>query len=515
LLAAATVYFVVNTGLVAGAIYVETRRSILETWKQQGLWMVVSTYVGLTLAACLLLVLDLVGPSGLALGIPPVWLLLAFYRTHQQRQEEQQRRIDQVEIINSRLEDKVAERTQELQRALSHLEQANTQLRTTNERLIGANKAKSEFLANVSHELRTPLNAIIGFSDLLRDSSIGELNLQQSEFLNDIHESGEHLLRLINDILDLSKIEAGKMEVHTQTIGLAQAIRETSAMLHPQAAQKQLRLEVDCAADVQVAELDPGLFRQVLVNLLSNAVKFTPEGGAVEVIARRDGADLVVQVADTGIGIQPEDTEKIFNEFYQVDGSYARNYGGTGLGLALVRSMVRMQGGEISVASTPGVGSRFTCRFLGCMRDQVPEQSRRRETVPAATPRGSGRTILVVEDNPINRKLARNVLRSRGYRVLEAVSGEEGLSLLANEAVDLILMDIQLPGMDGLEITRMLKADPSTAGIPVVALTAHVQANDEARAFEAGCKGYITKPIRLARFPAQVEAYLPAGECVG
>jgi len=514
LVAGATVYFVFNTGLVASAIYVEARRNFFKTWKQQGLWMVVSTYVGLTLSACLLLVLEFVGPSGLALGIPPVWLLLAFYRTHKQRQEEQQRRIDQVEVLNTRLEEKVAERTQELQHALSHLEDANTKLRMSNERLIEANRAKSEFLANVSHELRTPLNAIIGFSDLLRDPVIGELNPQQSDFLSDIHESGEHLLRLINDILDLSKVEAGKLEVHLQRIPLPKAIGEAVAMLHPQASKKQLRMEVDCGHAVEVGELDPGLFRQVLVNLLSNAVKFTPEGGAVDVIARREGTDLVVQVADTGIGIRPEDTNKIFDEFFQVDGSYARNHGGTGLGLALVRSMVRMQGGEISVVSAPNAGSRFICRFRDCMRDEAPQVPLARPALETPASGGEGRTLLVVEDNPINRKLARNVLRSRGYRVLEATTGEEGLSLLEHENVDLVLMDIQLPGMDGLEITRRLKSDPRTAGIPVVALTAHARENDEARAREAGCAGYITKPIRLARFPAQVEAYLPDRECV-
>jgi signal transduction histidine kinase/ActR/RegA family two-component response regulator len=514
LLGAATIYFLFNTGLVASAIFVETQRHFFKAWKEQGLWMVVSTYVGLTLSACLLLVLELVGPSGLALGIPPVWLLVAFYRTHKQRQEEQQRRIDQVEVLNTRLEEKVGERTQELQDALSHLKDANTKLRMANDRLIEANRAKSEFLANVSHELRTPLNAIIGFSDLLRVSGIGELNQQQADFLSDIHESGEHLLRLINDILDLSKIEAGKMEVHLQPLPLPKAIGEAVAMLHPQASQKHLRLEVDCSRGVTVGELDPGMFRQVLVNLLSNAVKFTPDGGRVEVIARREGADLVVQVADTGIGMRPEDTQKIFDEFFQVDGSYARNYGGTGLGLALVRRMVRMQGGEISVASTPDAGSRFTCRFWDCMRDEAPRVSPARPPREAPVAGGDGRTLLVVEDNPINRKLARNVLRSRGYRVLEAATGEDGLSMLERESVDLVLMDIQLPGMDGLEITRRLKADPRTAGIPVVALTAHAQENDEARAREAGCEGYITKPIRLAQFPAQVEAYLPERECV-
>jgi signal transduction histidine kinase len=510
LVIATTMNFLVNTALVTMAISIDTRKKFLETWKESGLWTAVSAYAGLTLSAGLLLMLKLFGPTGLALGIPPCWLLAAFYKSYKERHEEQQKRIRQVEELNVELEDKVAERTQELQEVLTRIERANRQLVTTNEQLTEANRAKSEFLANVSHELRTPLNAIIGFSELLRDHSFGGLNGQQDGFVKDINESGEHLLSLINDILDLSKIEAGKMEIHNERIDIAKTIRDTVSMVGPQATKKELTLTVDCAADIGAGEADPGMLRQVLLNLLSNAVKFTPAEGEVRVVAHRDGHDLTVAVEDSGIGIAEKDLDHIFDEFYQVDGSYSRNYGGTGLGLALVRRMVEMLNGSISARSRPGEGSCFTCRFKDCL---VDEEVVVEEAAVAAPRERVNRecSIMVVEENAVNRKLARNVLRARGYRVLEAASGEEALKLLEQQITDLVLMDIHLPGIGGLEVVKKLKEDPSTAALRIVALTSHEQKDDQLRATEAGCVGCITKPIRLAQFPSQLEAYLARG----
>jgi len=510
LMAAVTIYFLVNTGLVVIAISLDTGGPLAATWRESVLWMAVSTYAGLPLAAGLLYLLDLAGPRALALGVPPCWLLAAFYHSHRQRQEEQRQRILRVEDLNQQLEHKVAERTSELQQALSRIEQVNASLRRANERLTEANRAKSEFLANVSHELRTPLNAIIGFSDLLRDTGVGPLNERQHEFVRDIQDSGEHLLRLINGVLDLSKIEAGKMEVHPEPFSPARLAREAAAMARAQATVKGLRLQVDVDDVEGSALLDPGLVRQSLLNLLSNAVKFTPAGGEVRVAGRREGQDLTLEVLDSGIGIAPEDLNRIFDEFYQVDGSYSRSFGGTGLGLALVRRMTEMQGGRVEVESTPGGGARFALYFPGAV---VSTAAAAPVAVPSATEaRGPDETraerILLVEDNPVNRKLARNILRSRGYEVWEVTSGEEALQLLSDKRPDLVLMDLQLPGMDGLEVTRRIKADPVTADLPVVALTAHVGQIDEDRAREAGCAGYITKPIRLAVFPRQVEAFL-------
>jgi signal transduction histidine kinase/CheY-like chemotaxis protein len=512
---ATTVFFLVNTGLVSAAVALDTGRSITATWRASSLWMAVSTYASLPIAAGLLYLLEIAGPSGLALGVPPCWLLAAFYRSHRQRQEQQQNRILMVEEQNQVLEDKVAERTQELQQALSGIEQVNVRLRHANERLTEANRAKSEFLANVSHELRTPLNAIIGFSELLQDEKTGGLSDQQDEFVRDIHESGEHLLRLINGILDLSKIEAGKMEVHRERFAIADVVQEAVAMVTPQASQKSLRLETDREDEVGQVHLDPGMCRQILLNLLSNAVKFTPSDGRVRVGLVRDGRDLTIHVSDTGIGIGPEDVKRIFEEFYQVDGSYSRTHGGTGLGLALVRKMVEMQDGTIEVESAPREGTRVSLRFPGVILGTLPARTSDAPAtqvadLPPATSESAeqGWVVLLVEDNPVNRKLARNVLRSHGFVVWEAPTGEAALTMLRRQRPDLILMDLQLPGMDGLEVTRRVKADPRTADLPVVALTAHVREADESRAREAGCVGYITKPIRLASFPGQVETFL-------
>jgi len=511
LVVATTVYFFLNTGLVTGAIAMDTGRKFFATWRTSGLWLAMSTYAGLTIAAGLLYLLEVAGPSGLALGVPPCWLLAAFYRSHKQRQEQQAQRIQQVEDLNQQLEEKVVERTAELRNAVSHIEKVNTSLRTANERLTEANQAKSEFLANVSHELRTPLNAVIGFSDLLRDRNVGRLSEQQHEFVRDIHESGEHLLRLINGILDLSKIEAGKMEVHREKFEVAGAARDAVAMVRPQAALKELRLGVDTKDVAALVLLDPGMFRQILLNLLSNAVKFTPSGGEVRVMVRREESDLILRVEDTGIGISAEDLKKVFDEFYQVDGSYSRTYSGTGLGLALVRKMIKMLDGDIEVDSAPGEGTRFKIRFPDAVLEEAPQRPKPKPAPADDRPVSNESTILVVEDNAVNRKLARNVLRSRGYRVLEATTGEEALKMLERQRPDLVLMDLQLPGMDGLEVTRRIKRDPAISDLPVVALTAHVQEADERRALDAGCVGYITKPIRLAQFPKQVESYLERG----
>jgi signal transduction histidine kinase/CheY-like chemotaxis protein len=522
LAAATTAYFLVNTGLVTLAIALQQRTSVLEVWRESFEWTAVAYFTGLTLAAAMMAALQHWGVWVVALAIPPCWLLLGFYKAHQEAIQEHERRVDEVEALNAELEQKVVLRTHELATALQGLEAANRMLQDANRALTDASNAKSEFLANVSHELRTPLNSVIGFSELMTDPNFGDLTARQLEFLSDIRDSGEHLLALINDILDLSKIEAGKLEVHRGDIHVAELLRDSLSMLRPQAGKKRLHLEMRCDED-GVARVDQRLVRQVLVNLLSNAVKFTPEDGRVEAAARFEGSDLVVTVTDSGIGIPEDDQEKIFHEFYQVDGSYARKYQGTGLGLALVRRMMLLHNGSVTVISRVGEGACFQCVFPDAKGVDTHRASASAGDAPAAeaaiarphTPpveSSRGQIVLVVEDNPVNRKLARNVLRARGYRVLEADTGEEGIELARREQPHLILMDLQLPGLDGMEATRRLKADPATREIPVVALSAHAQESDEERAREAGCAGYIAKPIRLSRFPQQVKSYLAPWE---
>jgi signal transduction histidine kinase len=504
---ATAAYFLTNTGLVAVVIAIEKGQGFFATWKRSFLWTTVSYFSGLTLAAGLLLLLEFLGPWGLALGVPPTWLLLAFHRAYKERMEEQRRRIAEVESLNADLERKVAERTRELQEALERIEEANKRLRDTNQRLVEANRAKTEFLANVSHELRTPLNGILGFSDLLTDDGFGDLSPQQREFVDDIRDSGEHLLELINDILDLSKIEVGKMTVDLSEVDVSGTVVDAVGMMRSLAAKKRITLSLDVDAAIETASLDRRLFRQILVNLLSNAVKFTPEDGQVSVRATREDRTLIVAVADTGIGIPGEDHARIFQEFYQVDGSYSRKYQGTGLGLALVERMMKLHEGTVTVTSEPGAGSTFTCTFPRCVLDGAPSPTVHAAAAPARSAASGERTILLVEDNELNRKLARNALRTRSYRVLEAKTGFEGLELARRHRPDLILMDVQLPEMDGLEVTRRLKADPATTHIRVVALSAFARDEDRDRARDAGCDGYITKPIRLSTFPAQIEAH--------
>ena len=522
LLAAAAVFFLLNTAFVTLAIGIERGLSLIHVWRESFLWTAASYFTGVTLAALLLLSLEHLGPWSLALGIPPSWLLVEFYKSHRARLDEHRRRVEEVEALNAVLERKVVDRTRELAEAMGRLEQANTHLKDANDRLIQASRAKSLFLANVSHELRTPLNAVIGFSDFLIGPDFDNLTPRQRGFLQDIRDSGEHLLHLINDILDLSKIEAGKMEARLEEVDARRILRETVGMVRAQAERKGLVLTVEAAPGLGTIRVDPKMLRQILVNLLSNAVKFTPEGGRVDVRAQNERNDFALEIADTGIGIPAAFRDRIFEEFFQVDGSYSRKYQGTGLGLALVKRMVSLHGGEVSVGSSEGKGSAFRCRFPGAV---VEESSTPAPTAPAPTapipasappaarastppPVRSRPLILVVEDDAFSRKLVRNVLRARGYDVLEVPTGEAGLDAALRELPDLVLLDLRLPGIDGLEVARRLKADPRCKAIPLVALSAHLGDELEARALEAGCAGAIPKPIRLAEFPTQIGSFL-------
>lgn len=517
LLLAAAVFFLMNTGLVTLAIAIERGHRLFDVWKESFLWTAASYFTGVTLAGLLLLVLEHLGPVSLALGIPPCWLLVAYYKSHRARLEEQERRIREVETLNADLERKVADRTRELAAALAHIEEANASLRDANAKLVEASRAKSLFLANVSHELRTPLNAVIGFSDYLIGPDFDNLTPRQRGFLCDIRDSGEHLLQLINDILDLSKIEAGKMEVRLAECPAEDAVRETVAMVRQQAERKGILLVAD--ATPGLVRVDPKMLRQVLANLLSNAVKFTPEGGRVDVRVRRDGTDFVVSVSDTGIGIPEEARSRIFEEFFQVDGSYARKHQGTGLGLALVKRIVDLHGGEVAVSSEVGRGSRFTCRFPGAAIASAPAAEPERSDPPAQAvarsretrERSAGRLrVLVVDRDPVSRKLVRNVLRVRGREVLEAANPVEGVEVARRERPDLVLLDLSIESESPEGTIRDFLRDPALSGIPVVALSERSGGPAERCARAAGCAGVLPKPIRLSTFPDQIVSVLHA-----
>jgi PAS domain S-box-containing protein len=405
---------------------------------------------------------------------------------------------------------------QELQRALAIASRLQKEAEA-------ASLAKSEFLANMSHELRTPLNAVIGFSEILEDQWAGKLNDKQLEFVKHIFSSGHHLLQLINDILDLTKVEAGQMDLRVVRVNVADLLEHCLTMIREKAMKHRFVLQSRIDDEVVGVEIlaDEVKLKQVLVNLLTNATKFTPDGGTITLEARKNGNELLVSVADTGIGIAPADRQRIFEAFEQVDSSYSRQQEGTGLGLALTRRLLQLHGGRIWLESE-GLdrGSCFTFAIPFVEAASFPVQ----ESLSHGTA-GSGVAILsqpapledtrrgrvlVVEDNAANMKLALNLLEAGGYLAESAYSAEEGIRRALEDPPDLILMDISLPGMDGLKATSMLKKEPKTRAIPVVALTAHAMRDDEARAQEAGCSAYLTKPVDTAVFYRTLARFISA-----
>jgi PAS domain S-box-containing protein len=366
-----------------------------------------------------------------------------------------------------------------------------------------ASEAKSQFLASMSHELRTPLNAILGYSEMLQEDA-GDAG--QEDFVRDlekIHSAGRHLLTLINDVLDLSKIEAGKMELHLETFEVRPALDSVATTVAPLVEQNANVLRLDLAEDLGAMRADGTRVRQVLLNLLSNASKFT-ERGTVTLRAERQalpgGDQLVFAVTDTGIGMTPEQLGRLFQAFAQAEASTASKYGGTGLGLAISRKFCEMMGGEITVESIPEKGTTFTVRLpADAGQGQEP-------AVPAGTVTGEpdAATVLVIDDDPAVRQLVGRMLGKEGFRVLEAANGELGLALARSEIPDVITLDVLMPGMDGWAVLTALKGEPALAAIPVVMLTI----TDERKlGFSLGASEYLTKPIDRAQLSAVLARY--------
>jgi signal transduction histidine kinase/CheY-like chemotaxis protein len=348
-----------------------------------------------------------------------------------------------------------------------------------------ASRHKSEFLASMSHELRTPLNAVIGFSEVLLDQLFGEVNPKQAEYLRDIRNSGKHLLELLNEILDLSKVEAGKMELEPQRFDVASVLEYSLGLLRQRAANHGITLELVVPVEVGAVHADELRFKQVVVNLLTNAVKFTPDGGRVTVAARLVGEELQVSVTDTGIGVPPEDRARIFESFQQ-GGRGAPKEEGTGLGLTLSRRIVELFGGRMWLESEVGVGSTFG--FAVPVGSPSTPRGRR--------PRGGdedGRPIVLIADDDVrSAELLAAYLDDSPVEVRRCQDGEEALEAARREPPAALLLDIRLPTLDGWDVLRAVKEDPATAHVPVVLVTV---VDEPRRGLAMGASGYLVKPV--------------------
>ncbi len=368
---------------------------------------------------------------------------------------------------------------------------------------------KSEFLANMSHELRTPLNAIIGYSEMLEEEAE---DLGQKTFIPDlqkIHGAGKHLLSLINNILDLSKIEAGKMDLYLENFEVVPMVQEVVATVKPLIEKNTNAIQVNCADGLGAMRADLTKVRQALFNLLSNACKFTERGTITLGVAREiaDGGDWInFRISDTGIGMSPEQTSKLFQAFTQADTSTTRKYGGTGLGLAISRNFCQMMGGEITVESSPGQGSTFTVRLPAeVVEPKVGQLPLIEEPTPIARQSSEGAaTVLVIDDDPTVHDLMRRFLSKEGLQMIAARSGEEGIRLARELHPAVITLDVLMPGMDGWAVLAALKADPALSDIPVVMLSI---VDEKHMGYALGAADYLTKPIDWERLAVILETY--------
>jgi len=402
-------------------------------------------------------------------------------------------------------------RTQELEEEIFHRKQTQEELLNAKHAAEEANRAKSTFLANMSHELRTPLNAIIGYSEMLEEETRDSGKIENVQDLRKIQASGKHLLSLINDVLDLSKIEAGKMVLHLETFEVSQVIEEMVTTLQPAAAKNGNSIHVQLANNVNMMRADITKVRQILFNLLSNACKFTDHGSVsvnVEQIKVEDRDWIQFQVRDNGIGISARQKQNLFQEFAQADASIARKYGGTGLGLAITHRFVQMMKGQIGVESEIGQGAVFTVGLPAQVvietADSAPSESASKlAAVPAETKTGL-ETILVIDDDPSVRDLMSRFLTRLDFRVVAAANGEEGIRLAKQFHPPLITLDVVMPDCDGWTVLKKLKSDSELAEIPVIMVTI---VDNEAMGLDLGASNYLIKPVDRDRLAVLVEKH--------
>ena len=429
----------------------------------------------------------------------------AIVREAQERSRAQQ----EVMRLNEQLEHRVDERT--LQLALANAELANAIDEARN-----ANQAKSAFLSSMSHELRTPLNAILGFAQILTSEALPTSDAQKKEFASHILKSGRHLLTLINEILDLAKVESGTIPLSMEPVALGEILEECRTMIAPLAAGRGIRvLFPEQVGAVLLA--DRTRLKQVLLNLLSNAVKYNREAGAVVLDCAQAGPGrLRISVQDTGLGLRPDQLDSLFQPFNRL-GQEAGTQEGTGIGLVVTRRLVELMGGSIHVSSSPGVGSVFSIE-LGTTAPAAGRGAAEGElaALPPERAAGEPHLVLYIEDNPANLRLVEEIVRFRSDLLLvSAGDGPGGLALARERRPDIILMDINLPGMSGYEVLAALRRDPQTAAIPAIALSANAMASDIERGMAAGFFRYLTKPVDIDRFNEAIDgtlAQLAAGK---
>jgi CheY-like chemotaxis protein len=396
------------------------------------------------------------------------------------------------------------------------LRQTNEQLALTNAELARATRLKNEFLANMSHELRTPLNAILGLSEALLDELYGSVSSQQQKVIATIERSGKHLLELINDILDLAKIESGRLTLEYSMVPVQNLCESSLGFIRQLAFQKNLQVHSHVSSQLSLIYVDDRRLRQALINLLSNAVKFTPAGGSITLEVQPDPGHTQINfsVIDTGIGIAAADLEGLFQPFVQVDSQLNRQYSGTGLGLALVKQIASLHGGSVSVVSEVGQGSQFTLSIPWqsqgtCQPDaDLPNSSGSRQLANALIVHPLPPLVLLAEDDEINIDLFQAYLVHCGYQLVLARNGIEAVKMAKAYHPQLILMDIQMPQMDGLEAIQLIRQEPNCAQIPIIALTALAMPEDQEKCLAAGASRYLTKPVKLKHLSGQIETLL-------